>query len=201
LLHPKVIEELELRRHGYQVHLIDPHLWCPFDDGTALSLWDDSERNHREVATLSPHDADGYITYERLFARIRGALRSEPHDTWVGDAPDRPALEELLGHDSELIEVMFEEPIASVIERHVTDERLRTALHGQGLIGTWAGPRDRGTAAIHAMHSHGHHRGTSGCMGICPGRHGDGVIQPGERRDRGGRRDHLQRSGERGHPR
>jgi len=23
---------------------VDPHLWCPFDDGTALSLWDDSER-------------------------------------------------------------------------------------------------------------------------------------------------------------
>ncbi|MEA2637357.1 MAG: hypothetical protein QOE18_414, partial [Chloroflexota bacterium] len=118
LLHPTVIEELELRRHGYQVHLIDPHLWCPFDDGSALSLWDDSERNHREVAALSPLDADGYSTYERLFARIRNALRSEPHDTWVGDAPDRPALEELLGHDSELIEVMFEEPIASVIERH-----------------------------------------------------------------------------------
>jgi phytoene dehydrogenase-like protein len=169
LLHPKVIEELELRRHGYQVHLIDPHLWCPFDDGTALSLWDDSERNHREVAALSPHDADGYITYERLFARIRGALRSEPHDTWVGDAPDRPALEELLGHDSELIEVMFEEPIASVIERHVTDERLRTALHGQGLIGTWAGPRDRGTAAIHAMHSMGTIEGRPGAWGYVQG--------------------------------
>jgi phytoene dehydrogenase-like protein len=169
LLHPKVIEELELRRHGYQVHLIDPHLWCPFDDGTALSLWDDSERNHREVEALSPEDADGYITYEQLFARIRSALRSEPHDTWIGDAPDRPALEELLGHDRELIEVMFEEPIASVIERHVKDERLRTALHGQGLIGTWAGPRDRGTAAIHAMHSMGTIEGRPGAWGYVQG--------------------------------
>jgi phytoene dehydrogenase-like protein len=169
LLHPTVIEELELRRHGYQVHLIDPHLWCPFDDHTALSLWDNSERNHREVEALSPADADGYIRYERLFARIRAALRSGPHDTWVGDAPDRPAIGELLGHDSELIEIMFEEPIASVIERHVKDERLRTALHGQGLIGTWAGPRDRGTAAIHAMHSMGTIEGRPGAWGYVQG--------------------------------
>ena len=151
------------------MHLVDPHLWCPFDDGTSVSLWDDSERNHRVVAAMSPGDADGYTRYEQLFARIRTALRAEPHDTWVGDAPDRPALEELLGHDPELIEVMFEELIASVIERHVSDERLRTALHGQGLIGTWAGPRDPGTAAIHAMHSMGTIEGRPGAWGYVQG--------------------------------
>jgi phytoene dehydrogenase-like protein len=169
LLHPRVIDELDLRRHGYRVHLVDPHLWCPFDDGTALSLWDDSERNHREVASMSPEDADGYTRYEQLFARIRTALRAESHDTWIGDAPSRPALEELLGHDPELIEIMFEESIASVIERHVSDERLRTALHGQGLIGTWAGPRDAGTAAIHAMHSMGTVEGRPGAWGYVQG--------------------------------
>jgi phytoene dehydrogenase-like protein len=169
LLHPRVIDELELRRHGYQVHLINPHLWCPFDDGTALRLWDDSERNHREVAAMSAGDADGYSRYEQLFARIRTALRNGPRDTWVGDAPERPALEELLDHDRELIEVMFEEPIASVVERHVKDERLRTALHGQGLIGTWAGPRDPGTAAIHAMHSMGSIEGRQGAWGYVQG--------------------------------
>ena len=114
LLHHRVIDELDLRRHGYRVHVVDPHLWCPFDDGTALSLWDDSARNHQAVAAMSPGDADGYTRYEQLFGRIRQALRSEPHDTWVGDAPDRPALEDLLGNDPELIEVMFEESIASV---------------------------------------------------------------------------------------
>lgn len=52
LLHHRVIDELDLRRHGYRVHLVDPHLWCPFDDGTALSLWDNSERNHQVVASI-----------------------------------------------------------------------------------------------------------------------------------------------------
>ena len=35
------------------------------------------------------------------------------------------------------------------------DERLRALLHGQGVIGTWAGPRDPGTAGVHAMHAMG----------------------------------------------
>ncbi len=169
LLHPRVIDELDLRHHGYQVHVVDPHLWCPFEDGTALSLWDSADRNREVVTAMSPRDADGFARYEQLFARIRTALRTEPHDTWAGDAPGRPALEELLGHDAELIEVMFDEPIASVVERHVQDERLRIALHGQGLIGTWAGPRDRGTAAIHAMHSMGTIEGRQGAWGYVQG--------------------------------
>ena len=41
---------------------------------------------------------------------------------------------------------MFEASIAGVVEAHVRDDRLRTALHGQGIIGTNAGPRDPGTA-------------------------------------------------------
>src|SRR3989442_8816418 len=64
---------------------------------------------------------------------------------------------------------MFEEPIADLVERHVSDARLRTALHGQGLIGTWAGPRDRGTAAIHAMHSMGTLEGRAGGWGYVVG--------------------------------
>src|SRR5436309_1620307 len=41
LLHPRVVDELDLRQHGFRVSLADPHLWCPFDDRTALTLWDD----------------------------------------------------------------------------------------------------------------------------------------------------------------
>ncbi|MFN2582999.1 MAG: phytoene desaturase family protein [Candidatus Dormibacteria bacterium] len=169
LLHPRVVAELHLRRHGYSVQHIDPHLWCPFDDGTSLTLWDSAERNRAEVARIAPSDVDGYRRYEDVFRRVREALRSPARDTWLGDAPARAELEALLGHDRELTGVLFEESIASVVERHVRDERLRTALHGQGLIGTWAGPRDPGTAAIHAMHSLGTLDGRGGAWGYVRG--------------------------------
>ena len=79
LLHHRVIDELDLRRHGYRVHLVDPHLWCPFDDGTALTLWDDSARNHQVVAAMSPGR-------RRRLHPVRTALRT--HST---RAPHRAA--------------------------------------------------------------------------------------------------------------
>jgi phytoene dehydrogenase-like protein len=134
-----------------------------------VALWNDPQRSAAAVAELAPGDVEGFAAYEALFGRIRRALRHPGRDTWVGDAPDRPALEELLGHDPEAMEVVFEASIAEVVERHVADERLRTALHGQGIIGTYAGPREPGTAAVHLMHSSGTLEGEAGAWGYVVG--------------------------------
>jgi phytoene dehydrogenase-like protein len=169
LLHPLVVDELGLRARGYRVHLVDPHLWCPFEDGTSIALWDDPARSAAAVAALAPSDVDGYLAYGALFDRIRRALRDGTRDTWVGDAPSRSEIEELLQHDPEALEVVFEASIADVVEQHVKDERLRTALHGQGIIGTWAGPRDPGTAGVHLMHASGRLEGKAGAWGYVEG--------------------------------
>jgi phytoene dehydrogenase-like protein len=158
LLHPIVIDELDLPRYGYRTYVCDPTQWTPFSDGTSLTQWRDQDRTAKEVHALAPGDVDGFLEYEALFVRIRARLRAggDPaRDTWIGDAPERAALEELFADDPEALEVLVEASIADVVERHVRDERLRTALHGQGIIGTFAGPRDPGTAWIHAMHSLG----------------------------------------------
>jgi phytoene dehydrogenase-like protein len=169
LLHPLVVDELGLAARGYRVQVVDPHLWCPFEDGTSVALWDDPARSAEAVGRLSPRDVDGYLGYQALFSRIRRLLREGQRDTWVGDAPTRPQLEELLGGDSEAIEVVFEASIADVVERHVSDERLRTALHGQGIIGTFAGPREPGTASIHLLHASGHLGDRPGAWGYVEG--------------------------------
>jgi phytoene dehydrogenase-like protein len=158
LLHPLVIEELALARYGYRTFVCDPTQWTPFEDGSSLTQWLDEDRTAKEIHALAPGDVDGYVAYVELFRRIRSRLRAggDPaRDTWIGDAPDRAALEGLFADDPEAREVLFEASIADVVERHVRDERLRIALHGQGIIGTYAGPRDAGTAWIHAMHSLG----------------------------------------------
>ena len=107
LLHPVVVGELGLRKHGYAVHRVDPHLWCPFEDGTALTLWDDDARSAAEVATIAPGDVAGLLRYQELFARVRRALREGPRDTWLGEAPGRAEIEDLLGHDPELVGLVF----------------------------------------------------------------------------------------------
>lgn len=155
LLHPLVVAELDLARHGFDVVLLDPSLWCPFEDGTSVASWADADRAAAEIAAISPSDVEGYLAYEALFDRLRQALRTDPRDTWVGPSPDRAGLAEILKGDPEALEVLLHRSIADVVEEHVRDERLRALLHGQGVIGTWAGPRDPGTAAVHAMHSMG----------------------------------------------
>jgi len=174
LLHPLVVAELELHRRGYRVELVDPHLWCPFEDGTSIALWDDRARSAAAVADLAPGDVEGYLAYEALFDRVRTALRNDRRDTWVGGAPSREELEDLLAEDPEAREVVFDASIGQVLERYVRDPRLVTALHGQGVIGTYAGPRDPGTAAIHLMHASGTLEGRRGAWGFVRG--GMGVV-------------------------
>ena len=157
LLHPLVIEELDLARRGYRVHLCDPNQWSPFLDGSSFTEWKDPRRTAASVEALSPGDVEGFFSYQAVYERIRDRLRSlDPaRDTWVGDSPTRAELEDRLSGDPEAVEVLFEMPVATLVERHVKDERLRTALHGAGVIGTWAGPRDPGTAAVRLMHNLG----------------------------------------------
>jgi phytoene dehydrogenase-like protein len=156
LLHPLVIAELDLPRRGYRTFPVDPMQWTPFDDGTALALWRDEAKTARAVDAIAPRDVEGFLAYDALFARIRNRLRNGPRgDVWLGDSPDRAQLEELFVDDAEALDVLLDASIADVVERHVRDKRLRTALHGQGVIGTFAGPRDPGTAWIHAHHSLG----------------------------------------------
>jgi phytoene dehydrogenase-like protein len=158
LLDQTVIDELGLERYGYKVFVADPNLWVPFADGTSLAQFVDHDRTvaHLRANRFSERDIQGMLDYEDMFDRLRLALRTGPEgDTWEGESPTREQLEKRLGHDGELISVLFEESIADTLDRYVDDQRMKDALYGQGVIGAWAGPRDPGTASIKLMHYQG----------------------------------------------
>ena len=155
LLHPLVVEELGLRRHGFDLVLLDPSLWCPFADGTSIAVYADAERTLAQVAALAPADVDGY-------PRLRGAVRAHPPRAahrpprHLGGPEPRPGRARGAARTTAKPSTCSSHrSIADVVEEHVRDERLRALLHGQGVIGTWAGPRDPGTAGVHAMHAMG----------------------------------------------
>jgi phytoene dehydrogenase-like protein len=176
LLDQLVIDELELERRGLRYWVADPNLWVPFDDGTAFGQWLDDAKTQANLEELgvSASDIDGYWAYEELFDEVRRKLRKGARDTWVGDSPSRAEIEELLGGDQAMIDLLFEASIADVLDEHMDDERLKTALFGQGIIGTWGGPREPGTASIKLMHFQGDLDGqgpvwgyVEGGMGMC----------------------------------
>jgi phytoene dehydrogenase-like protein len=171
LLDQRVIDELDLRRHGYKVFVAEPLIWCPFDDGTWYAQFLDPDRTVAAMREngFSEADIKGQFEYEHFFDRMRRALREGTRDTWVGEPPGEDELAELLGHDPELVDALFETSVADVIERHVDDPRLQQALYGQGVIGAWAGPRSPGTASIKLMHFQGTLEGVPMAWGYVEG--------------------------------
>jgi phytoene dehydrogenase-like protein len=171
LLDPLVIDELQLARHGYRVTAADPNLWYGFADRTSFAEFIDDRHTaaHMRANGFSQRDVDGLLAYEDLFDRIRLALRHGPAgDTWLGSSPSRSRIEEILD-DDEMVSVVFEESIAETIDRYVGDPRLAEALFGQGVIGTWAGPRDPGTASVKLMHGQGDLLGQGSIWGYVEG--------------------------------
>jgi len=171
LLDPLVISELGLTKRGIRIRPAQPGLFIPFDDGTAFVEWADEERTVAGLRDLGITDGDvqGYLDYTEHFDRCRRLLRKGERDTWVGPTPTRPEIEELLGGDQDLIDLVFEASIANIIDQHVSDERLRDALYGQGLIAAYGGPKTPGTAMVHLMHSMGELDGSPSSWGYVEG--------------------------------
>src|SRR4051795_8555934 len=61
LLDELVIQELELRRRGFECYVADPNLWVPFADGTSFAQWLDDEKTQQNLIDLkvSKRDIEG----------------------------------------------------------------------------------------------------------------------------------------------
>ncbi|MBE2315490.1 NAD(P)/FAD-dependent oxidoreductase [Solirubrobacter sp. CPCC 204708] len=176
LLDDLVIQELDLRRRGFECYVADPNLWVPFEDGTSFGQWLDDAKTQRNLEELkvSRKDIDGYWAYEHLFDEIRQRLRTRGRDAWLDEAPTRAELEELLHGEQHMIDIVFDASIAEVLDEHMDDQRLKDALFGQGVIAAYGGPQDKGTASIKLMHYQGDLEGQGPVWGYVKG--GMGMI-------------------------
>jgi phytoene dehydrogenase-like protein len=170
LLHPQVVEELELPRRGFEWTPAVNGLFVPFLDGSSIQLWDDDERCAAEVRALSPGDVAGWHAMSDVIRRLRDRLRpAGAGDLWLGEAPTREQIEERLGDDAEAKGVLFDWSMAEFVEKYLEDERLQIAYLGQGVIGTNASPFDKGTASIRFHHASGRLGGMPGMWGYVRG--------------------------------
>jgi phytoene dehydrogenase-like protein len=175
LLHPLVVEELNLPARGFDWTPAVNGLFVPFLDGTSIQLWDDDARCEEEVRRFSPKDVAGWLAMNDVVRRLRTALRPDnENDVWIGDAPTQAQLDDRLSGDTEARSLLFDWSMAEFVERYITDERLQSAYLGQGVIGTNASPFDAGTASIRFHHSSGRLGGMPGMWGYVKG--GMGIV-------------------------
>jgi len=171
LLDELVIKELGLRQRGFECFVADPNLWVPFDDGSSFAQWldDNKTQANLEALKVSKRDIDGYWAYEHLFDEIRRRLRTGDRDTWLGDTPTRAEIETRLAGEQAMIDVVFSASIAEVLDEYMSDQRLKDALFGQGVIAAYGGPKDPGTASIKLMHYQGDLEGQGPVWGYVKG--------------------------------
>ncbi len=170
LLHPIVIEELDLAGRGLRWVPASAGMFVPFDDGTSLQLGEDDAQAEEEIRRLNPRDLAGWRAMVDVKRRLRDALRPPGEgDLWVGPAPTRDRIEGLLRGDPEALGMLFEWSMVEYVERYLDDERIQMAYLGQGVIGTNASPHDPGTASVHFHHASGRLGGEPGMWGYVVG--------------------------------
>ena len=118
MLQDKVIDDLELRDHGFEVHYLEPSRFQPFPNGDYLIGWHDDERTAEEVRRVSPADADRLPEWFAFWERACGILHrhflEEPPTlaevaASVRGTSDEPVFERMLtGNMKDLVEEFFE---------------------------------------------------------------------------------------------
>jgi phytoene dehydrogenase-like protein len=166
LMPPTIVNELSLERHGYKVHPMGPY-YQAFPEGGALTIYeDDPARTYDEIAKWSKKDADAWPKWNAWLAGIAEVMG--PLLTRVPPAigSHRPAdLLDLarLAWSQRGIDVRTTSDVTRLMTMSIADllddwfesPQIKGAMAVNGVIGTWAGPCEPGTAYVMAHHSIG----------------------------------------------
>jgi phytoene dehydrogenase-like protein len=166
LMPPAVQRDLELERHGYKVFPMGPY-YQAWPDGTSLSLYpDDAKANYEGIARFSKKDAETMPKWDAWLegvAAVLGPLLTEvpPH---LGSRKPADLLEQArLAWRMRKLDVrgvgdvtrLFMMSITDLLDDWFESDQVKAALAINGVIGTWAGPDEPGTAYVMLHHSIG----------------------------------------------
>ena len=167
LMPPTIIRDLQLDKHGYKIFPMGPY-YQAFPEGGSIKLYaDDAKRNHDEISRWSKKDADAMPRWDAWLAGLAEVLGplllTVPPN--LGSHKPRDLAETLRlawrqrGLDVRTIAdvtrlmTMFDRRPARRLVR--ASPQVKGALAVNGVIGTWAGPYEPGTAYVMAHHSIG----------------------------------------------
>ena len=166
LLPPSIARDLDLARHGYKVFPMGPY-YQAFPEGGSIKLYaDDARRNHAEVAKWSRKDADAMPRWDAWLmglADVLGPLLLTVPPKLGSHKPGDLAGTLRLAWRHRGLDVrtiadvtrLMTMSIADLLDDWFESPQVKGALAVNGVIGTWAGPYEPGTAYVMAHHSIG----------------------------------------------
>ena len=178
LLNPKVIADLDLRRHGLTIVERPAMNFLPLPDGGYLLTGEG--RTADEFAKFSKRDAERYGDYcahlERIADTLRAlVLRAPPNATegfglatlreLVRAAALGRTLNRLgLGGQQDLLD-LFTLSASDFLDRWFESEPVKALLGFDSIVGTYASPYEPGTAYVLLHHAFGEVNGKKGLWG------------------------------------
>ncbi len=178
LLHPKVIEELELERHGLEI-MERPAGTLSLLDGDHLLLTRDPAQARAEVARFSHRDAQRMDDFDSRIEAVAIALRSlatqAPPNIGGGWrdllklAQSGNHLRKLDRRDQIVLSELMTKSLGDYLDSWFEGEAFK-GIHGlEGVIGNFAEPYQAGTAYVLLHHAFGEVKGRTGAWGIARG--------------------------------
>jgi len=175
LLHPRVIGELHLARHGLRIVERPLANFLPLDDARALCVGGTLETTQREFAKFSPRDGERLPAYWAMLERVTDLLRALVIETPpnVGGGLDDlwralSALRRVRALDMEarrdLLD-LFTKSAAELLERWFESDPVRAAFGFDSVVGSYASPYHPGTAYVLLHHCFGEVNGKRGAWG------------------------------------
>ncbi|MGA7271474.1 MAG: NAD(P)/FAD-dependent oxidoreductase [Acidimicrobiia bacterium] len=182
LLRPDIIHELDLTRHGF-MPLEMPNSFAPGEDGEYLVLGTDEGENMRQIARLSPGDADGYRRYKHDIGRVCQAIKPLldriPPNPFSDDPAELGRMAELAVHFRGLDKKVFHDAVrlltgsaADFLEGYFSHDLIKGYLASSSIIGTKVGPRSQGSGLVLLYHVIGEHDGEFGSWAFHKGGNG-----------------------------
>jgi phytoene dehydrogenase-like protein len=166
LLPPTILNDLKLEQHGYKVFPMGPY-YQAFPEGGSLTLYEeDSARAYDEIAKWSKKDADAYPKWNAWLGGLADVLGpmllTVPPALGSHRPKDLAATLRLAWRHRGLnvrtiadVTRLMTMSIADLLDDWFESSQIKGALAVNGVIGTWAGPYEPGTAYVMAHHSIG----------------------------------------------
>ena len=153
LFRPEIYEALKLERYGLSFYPKEPRMFVPLPDGRHFFVWRDSARTREEIARINARDADAYDRWNAFWEDVAEVVRP----LIIAEPPSLAALEKMLADQgrADMYRLAVAGSAADTVAAFFESDEVQGAFVGQGVIGTFAGPHDPGTAFVMTYHAFG----------------------------------------------
>ena len=154
-----VVDDLQLKQHGYELISFDPAIFAPLADGSALIFWNDINKTVESISRYSEKDAKKYPQYEKDMSHLASILRT----LWTQNLPDPATVgtrdwKELLSlgwkmrgvREKDALELLRVLPlsIADLLNEYFENEHVKGVLASEGIFSSFYGPRSAGSVYV-----------------------------------------------------